>query len=75
MKKLLFVVASFSFAFVSCKKDYSCTCTTTLNGIQGAPVIYNYNNVSKTTAKAKCYENSKTTSGPAFNKTTNCTFN
>ena len=32
MKKTLFVAAAAIFSLASCKKDYTCECTTTMNG-------------------------------------------
>lgn len=51
MKKLtLLFIGSAAIFLVSCKKDYTCTCTTTGGGTNITKVI----GVSKKTAKANC---------------------
>jgi len=75
MKKLYIILFISLIGLASCKKDYSCTCVTTVNGTPEAPVTYSYENVTKSTAHTKCFENATTTSGYSFNKTTECTFN
>lgn len=69
MKKSIFVLAAASMAIVSCKKDYSCTCTNSgvdyydsnLDGTEEAhPYANTYNikieGANKTQAAAACSE-------------------
>ncbi|OFX28672.1 MAG: hypothetical protein A2X08_04560 [Bacteroidetes bacterium GWA2_32_17] len=56
MKKLLLIVAVITaFSFVSCKKDRTCTCTTSVNGtVVGDPNITTYNKSMKGDARLFC---------------------
>lgn len=69
MKKLIFVFAFLGIALVSCKKDYSCSCTESglsyydsdSDGVEEAhPIAYTYNyqieGATKTQAMAACNE-------------------
>jgi len=59
-----------SFAFTSCKKDYTCTCTTTLGGISSTKT-YDLTNQTHVDANDACerYESDMNGSGPT---TTTC---
>ena len=60
MKKLFIVAVVASFGMVSCKKDYTCECTTTSgnSSITGTSTV----NATKKDAKTAC-ENGSTTNG------------
>jgi len=71
MKKILVICAFATFLF-SCKKDYTCTCVTTVNGFGNTPENFTYTNVSRSTAKTNCLS-STGTSGPAYTERRECT--
>jgi hypothetical protein len=77
-KTLLFfgIIAVCSFA--SCKKDYTCTCTSTVNGTSsGTADITTFNGVSKSAARANCQSTSSTGTyaGTAYTQVTTCKLN
>jgi len=56
MKKMLLftVILGGTIAFTSCsKKDYTCTCTTTISGVSTS-TDYEYKGVKKDDAEASC---------------------
>ena len=53
MKKVLLIAAVAGLSMVSCKKDYTCTCTVTDNG-QTTTYTYQLKDVKKKDAKASC---------------------
>jgi hypothetical protein len=64
MKKLLFMAVVAVSSLASCKKDYTCTCNTTVNGVADPnPSVTTIVGVSKSTAKANCasYTTTQTT--------------
>lgn len=52
MKKMIFAVATV-FALASCKKDWTCTCTASYEGVTGTE-SHVYANNKKSEAKDKC---------------------
>lgn len=57
--KILALLSLFSFlVFASCKKDYTCTCTSDTRqytgGYNSSTVTFSYSNVTKSDAKRKC---------------------
>ena len=64
MKKLILLTAiSFAMSFVSCKKDFECSCITTTNGVAGPAVKTSLVSVTKKAAKANCVNSSGTDAG------------
>lgn len=64
MKKGLLFVAVIAASLASCKKDRTCTCTTTANGTQvGTPSVTTYTKVSKGAARANCLSSSEVNNG------------
>jgi hypothetical protein len=53
MKKILLVAAIAGLSMVSCKKDYTCTCTATIGGT-AQTYTYPLNDVKKKDAKDLC---------------------
>lgn len=61
MKKVMILPAVIlSIGFASCKKDYTCTCTSSLGG---TPSVKKIIGVSKKTAQANCASHVDTDSG------------
>jgi hypothetical protein len=58
MKKVLFIVAISGLALVSCKKDYTCECTSTGGGVS-TTVSANTGKMKKSDAETKCKEGNK----------------
>ncbi|MGB3947035.1 MAG: hypothetical protein WBM13_03555 [Bacteroidia bacterium] len=55
MKKGLLFVAVIAASLASCKKDRTCTCTSTTNGVADpTPDVTVYNESSKGAARANC---------------------
>lgn len=54
MKKVLLVAAVACFTLVSCKKDYTCTCTYTPNGGTAQEHVFDMKDVKKKDAKDAC---------------------
>lgn len=72
MKKVLLFIAVVSAAsFASCKKDRTCTCTTTSTGYSGTPVVTTYVKSTKSAARANCLNYTTTSGSTVF--TTTCT--
>ena len=61
MKKLVLCVAVISaMFFTSCKKDRTCTCTTTYGGVAGTADVVTYTKARKGDARAACLSSSGT---------------
>ena len=62
MKKvILFVAVISAFSFASCKKDRTCTCTSTTNGVaHTTPNVTVYTKARKTDARANCLSGTST---------------
>ena len=72
MKKVtLFAVAVVALSLASCKKDRTCTCTSTTSGVTTTDVTV-YHKVSKKNATSHCigWQNTTTSSGSGFSSTT-----
>lgn len=55
MKKGLLFVAVVAASLASCKKDHTCTCTTSYNGVANpTPDVTIYTESSKSAARANC---------------------
>jgi hypothetical protein len=68
MKKVLLLVAVIAaFSFVSCKKDRTCTCTTTGSS---TPDVYTITKVSASDAKNACLKTRTYTNGSSTSTTT-----
>lgn len=65
MKKLLLCVAVVSaFSFASCKKDHTCTCTTThTDGTPSSTMVYTVIDSKKADAKKMCIDRTETSGG------------
>ncbi len=71
MKKLLFVAVISAFSFASCKKDRTCTCTTTYaDGTPTSSMVITVIDAKKSDAKKVCID--KTTGTGADMATTTC---
>jgi hypothetical protein len=71
MKKItLLAIVACAFSLASCKKDYTCECTTTYNGITatGSTTIKD----TKKKAKDACEKESTTSSIGGYTSTTDC---
>ena len=78
MKKLLFIAAVALASLASCKKDYTCTCNTTFNGVADPnPNVTTIVGVSKSTAEANCasYSATETNSLGTFTIVGTCELN
>lgn len=63
MKKItLFAAAFVAISFASCKKDYTCTCTSAFGGSQ----VIKIEGVSKKAAQANCTSGTGTQSSAGF---------
>lgn len=61
MKKLtLLAIAVMAICFASCKKDYTCECTSTINGVAYSSSSSNTGKMKKKDADSKCNEGDKT---------------
>lgn len=61
MKKVLLLVAVIAaFSFVSCKKDRTCTCTTTVAGVAGTPDVTTWSKSRKSNAELMCMSYTET---------------
>lgn len=62
MKKgLLFIAVISAFSFASCKKDRTCTCTNTTNGVaDSTPDVTLYTKATKGDARANCIDHTYT---------------
>lgn len=63
MKKVLFISIVAVASLASCKKDYTCTCTQTANGVVGTPQVTTYTEAKKADARAACLSYSYTAGG------------
>lgn len=56
MKKFapIAAIALFAVAFTSCKKEYTCSCTTTMNGVSTTVEAKSAEKMTKKDAKAAC---------------------
>lgn len=75
MKKgLLFIAVLSAFSFASCKKDRTCTCTTTSDfpGSTTSTDIKTFNDAKKADARAACVSSKYTISGTTYTVTSNC---
>jgi hypothetical protein len=74
MKKIIFVLALLSVRMVSCKKEYSCTCTTTTTGWMGTTNGTSTSVIKDTKKKAEetCREKSSTASTNGMSVTSTC---
>lgn len=75
MKKiLLFVAVVGAVALTSCKKDHTCTCTTTYsNGDPAETMVYTVKEAKKGDAKKACID--RTTVDSGVTETTDCELN
>ena len=65
MKKLILIVAVI-FAFISCKKDRTCQCTTTVSTDTSSATSLSkitYNHSTKGDAESKCYNSYSSNNG------------
>lgn len=69
MKKGLLFVAVIAASLASCKKDRTCTCTTTANGTAGTPNVTTYEKSSKGAARANCLSSTWTENGVSYVET------
>ena len=61
MKKVLFIAVVAVASLASCKKDRTCTCTTTVNGASaGTATVVVYNDAKKGQAQAACLNKTTT---------------
>jgi len=74
MKKLIpFVaIAALAMMFTSCKKDYTCSCTTTFTGSSPVNSSMKTGKLSKKDAKAMCEKNNGTTTVSGISATVSC---
>ena len=77
MKKLLFIGVVAVASLASCKKDYTCTCISTTNGVAGTANVTTLVGVSKGAARANCLDatSTDTYAGTTYTTTTDCTLN
>ena len=68
MKKLILPIVLVVVALSGCKKDYTCTCTTTGSS---TPDVYTMPAATKSAAQANCVSTSQTYSGTTVS--TDCT--
>ena len=55
MKRLAFVAgAIFMLSLASCKKDYTCTCVTSVDGFDDVTTTVEYTDVKKSDAEESC---------------------
>ncbi len=69
MKKILLIAAVAGMAMTSCKKDYTCECTTTSNapGVGSTTASGSTGKMKKKDAESKCNEGDRTYSIDSFN--------
>jgi len=74
MKKVLFIAVVAVASLASCKKDRTCTCTQTVNGVAGTPSVTVYNDAKKGEAKANCvnYTQTQTVGSTTYTAVTTC---
>lgn len=67
MKKITYLaVVALAFSFASCKKDYTCTCTSTGST---TPSVTKIIGVSKKTAQANCVSKTGTSTSGSYTST------
>lgn len=71
MKKLVLLAAIVSVGFVSCKKDYTCSCTTTSGGASATATTTIKD--TKKNATESCENGTSTSSAGGVTATTTCT--
>jgi len=73
MKKIAPLAAALllTFAFTSCKKNYTCTCTVTSNGVSATGTSSSFKDTKKN-AKAACEKNNSTQTVNGVTITTSC---
>jgi hypothetical protein len=73
MKKVLLMAAVVVASLASCKKDHTCTCTstTTYSGgsFTGDPVVTEYPKSKKAAARSHCLSSTSTDSGSTTTRT------
>lgn len=77
MKKVtLLAVAVLAISFASCKKDRTCTCSTTYSGgnssITGGSSVVKHKKITKGQGKAVCHDTESTDSSSGVTETTSC---
>ena len=70
MKKTLFIILTIA-SLASCKKERTCTCTTTVNGI-GATTASTTIKDTRSKAKEACEKQNATSSSMGFTTTVAC---
>ena len=76
MKKITILsIAIIALSFASCKKDRTCTCSTTVNGADAGTVTVVYKKVSKKSGTAACTSAQTTPDGSAYPEIKTCTLN
>ncbi len=69
MKKGLFFVAVIAASLVSCKKDHTCTCTTSGGGFTGTPDVTTMPKSTKAAARAHCLSSTWVSGGVTITET------
>ncbi len=74
MKNLIPVAAVVVLAmmFTSCKKEYTCTCTTSMTGVPSTTVSGKTDKMSKKDAKSKCEAGNTSTTVAGITTSVNC---
>lgn len=74
MKKVILVATIGVLALISCKKDYTCSCTVTSTGLVNFTVVNDtiYQDVSKSDAENKCATMNSSASGFGTTVTSVC---
>lgn len=77
MKKVtLLAVAVLALSFASCKKDRTCTCTTTYSGggasVSGGSSVVKHKKITKSQGKAVCHDTESTDSSNGTTMTESC---
>jgi hypothetical protein len=71
MKKItLLAVAALAITFTSCKKDYTCTCTTTYAGITATSSTTLHD--TKSNATTACEKSNASTTVGGYTQSTSC---
>jgi hypothetical protein len=74
MKKLIpmIAVAALATMFTSCKKDYTCTCTSTVTGSSAVTTKYPLGKQKKKDAESACNAMNATVSGGGMSASVSC---
>lgn len=74
-KNIIAITAIAALAFVSCKKDRTCTCSVTDNspGATTSEYTVKYKKITKSNAKAACMSLEVTPSGQPYTEKRTCT--